>query len=655
MRFYVVFALAILFLAAAVVAAWRKSDMDRHGRLLTLSAGLFAALLVMIFPFWWDGSWPDVFLEAILSPVRALQIFSLNLDFAAEVKAFDTHEGFAWAYSYVLALLYLVAPLMLAGYALTYSRRAYAWFKWITSRGTDTWFFSEPSDKALQLAEDMLKHKDSYGKGVVAVFCGVDEARHERVTSIGAIAMSKGLDELRSSYFRKRYSSILFMGDSEETNMEETLVFIERLKREQQKNENQKDEQQKNENQTGENQKDKKQKDDKKDTKYLLYTFTSRPEADLLLNGKQDRDSNFICRIVRENLAIVYREIELTRLIEENAGDTHILVVGCGWIGMEMLKAILWSCTRQGHRLYLTAVDKQKVRERFEHDCPALSNEVTFIDNEDIDTFDISRLSDALEISHIYIALGNDEKNLACAIRMREAFRRAHKLNGESEPEGLAIHVELKDPLHQRIDFADRNKTPYRFTPIAYDPGKPASYYSYAVMLNPNLEVRALAEHFVYLLKQGEFTEDVIHDLAFDKKGTSYDWNKKGYSVWRKKLLKNNRIKLVESFYMEDYNAASSRAKAVYIERCEGDKVEYVPDDKQLNPNDRMKRGLAIEHERWKRYMMTLGYQYGFETDHMAKLHKDIVLFDQLSESEKPKDASYSPPQSRAGAETQKA
>ena len=69
-------------------------------------------------------------------------------------------------------------------------------------------------------------------------------------------------------------------------------------------------------------------------------------------------------------------------------------------------------------------------------------------------------------------------------------------------------------------------------------------------------------------------------------------------------MLRND---LISDFYKLDYDAWSSRARAVF-DQC----------DKPFE------HSAAIEHKRWVMYMLTEGYQYGQKTDHVAKLHRDI-------------------------------
>ena len=46
----------------------------------------------------------------------------------------------------------------------------------------------------------------------------------------------------------------------------------------------------------------------------------------------------------------------------------------------------------------------------------------------------------------------------------------------------------------------------------------------------------------------------------------------------------------------------------------------------------------CLEHRRWNAYMRSEGYRYAKTTNRLAKLHSDLVPFDQLADGEKEKD-----------------
>ena len=48
---------------------------------------------------------------------------------------------------------------------------------------------------------------------------------------------------------------------------------------------------------------------------------------------------------------------------------------------------------------------------------------------------------------------------------------------------------------------------------------------------------------------------------------------------------------------------------------------------------------LKLEHMSWNAYMRSEGYVYGAKRDSTAKVHPDLVPFDELDEKEKLKDA----------------
>ncbi len=595
MRFYVAYGVFLLLLSATAGVVLARARRDSRRRLLILTAGAFAMLCALVFPFGMEASPWALLRNVFLTFLEVMQIFAMNLGFLGETESLGVPAWFAWLYSITLSALYVAAPLFAAGYLLTCSRRASAQMRWLLSRGDETWFFSEASEKAMMLARDVLSREER----PVVVFCCVSGDACDRVAEMGAIGLGKDVGALGGSFFRRRDASVFFMGDDEERNLDAALDFIRRHSR---------------------------------DERFIfVYPFTSRPEAELLLNAADM--GRIICRRIAENRAMVYREIEDTPLIGQEE-VTRILLVGCGWIGMEMLKALLWSCVRKGHRLAVEVVDRRAVSQRFYRECPGLRDYgVRFFENEDIHAFDVNRLSDPLSVSHVYIALGSDAQNLECAIGLRQAFRRVHRLHAIDDTRMTPqIHVALNRLQDTAMDFRDRGGQPYDILPLGCGRCgvRTAGCYTEDTLFNYKLELRALIEHLGYDAGSRAGNRAAIEML---RKAAGEPMT---HRKWR--AIVAAQPEAVSAFYRYEYNVASSRAKALFAMCCARDGVGYSPEEEEGGAVPLY--GCVTEHERWMMFMLTAGYQHAAQTDHMAKLHRDIVDYAALDDTARAKDRS---------------
>ena len=497
-------AVAVTLLGGALAIRYRKTS---RVWMVILTISMFVALFMLIVPFVPS----DIQLEnaastagapsdqSQLSPLRyvsymlvsAMKLFTLDGDYSEGIVPLGRSAAgsLPWFYSGLFSLLYVLAPLLGLGILASFSQKLTAHVRWVFSFGKETWFFSTPSPKALMLAKDVLakepprRHKPkiegsrlSEGEKaklrkereleerqeeaekaerarrrrdrIRVVFCSVKEDDYAAVNEIGAIPLEQSIGKLSRRYLNRRFSSVLFMSDDEARNMDDTLEFI-------------------------------RMHPEEKGKPILVYTFTTRPEADLLLNAASI-GPRIKCRRIAENRALVYQELlqddDLLTGVDINQG-LHLVVFGCGWVGEELVKALLWNTVREirdehgnishvdlkvaekwrgpGKELlpvrrvpvWIDIVDTREVRDEFfqkypglrpyEHTEPyqpygsaeeaslasLLGPSIRFIENANIRTLDLAQLGDPLGISHIFMALGKESDNLECALRLRQVIR----------------------------------------------------------------------------------------------------------------------------------------------------------------------------------------------------------------------------------------
>lgn len=591
MGFIIAFSISMILL---ILTIWYAVKHPKK-RIVGLTLGTYAMLFAMVFPFGAQNTLWGFLQNFFLSIVKTAQIFGLNSEFSAEVDLFDTPQWFAWTYSIWLSILYTAAPILTASFLLTYSRRTSNWFRWKLNRRQEVWIFSGPSEKALLFAESVLQDRN---EDVCAVFCDVGDENYERVVQIGAIAVKKSIDELDEEYFnrKRKPATLLFMAEDEERSLEQTLSFVQKRKEEITK-------------------------------PVLIYCFNSRSEAGLMLNAMDKQTNNLIqFRRIAENRAVVYQELllvaeDLKKRSKQPDETLHFLIVGCGWIGTELLKALLWCFVR--YKLVIDVIDKENADRRIYRSCPGLKGgkgdrfKINFISNEDIRTFDISKIENAIAIDYTFLALGSDMANLECAVYLRQAFRRLHRQSPCADIESSltmpAIHVVINNPRNKNLDLID-HKVSYDI--CSFIGGQ--NYYTTQTLLDYDLEKRALLCHLGWILFYAYIDAGNKTQNKKDKAQTTIDRINKfvhnaledgnlpiqSHAQWRQLGLNND---VISDFYNDDYNSWSSRARAVF-DKCDS----------------QFAHSAAVEHKRWIMYMLTEGYQYGEVTDHIAKLHKDI-------------------------------
>lgn len=654
MAFIIAFFVTLAVLAATLFVFFGFTRKSKNG-LLTLSIGMWLMLFVLNFPF--DLQTPlDYARTTLTAATKALQVFALNREFLELSELAGMPEALMQPYLLAMALLYLAAPIITASYLLQFVQGVRSRWLWMFSGRQETWFFTEVSEKALQLARSALEDPN---ESVCVVFCGVKKEDADRVLDCGAIPFSNSIDGMSRRYFRKRPSTVLCMSDSDERNLDAALNLMEKHHQEDQ----------------GRGASRSPRWPWQRDDVIFLYVFTDRPEAELLLNAADKR--GFQCRRIAENRAIVYAELMKINAALEEAGklpspmpetdddeppmpraDLRFLLMGCGGIGFEMLRALIWLYGRDDIRLTLTVVDQEDVRSLFRRLCPGLRDAcgegpatddkrlaIRFIQPENIAAFELD--GQYLKTDYVFVALEEDAKSLETAIYLRQAFR---LLKRNDHPEVLheelpdfslpEIRVAVTNPANKRFQFEDMNGRPYNIKPFGDEQG----YYRISTMLNYPLERRALLTQLSYNCGGVDdscaerdcegcprFLADnprcALRQQSLLDREAVLRKPIVNHLQWRETVLLSP---VTRGFYDFNYNTASSRCSALYDLCKAGSPV-----------------GPKEEHKRWMQYVLTEGFQRpeflplgsGEKVrDWTARLHSSLVEYRYLTAKDKRND-----------------
>ena len=306
-------------------------------------------------------------------------------------------EKFLTVYNITLVLLFCVAPLTLYGFVLSFSLRVRSYIAWALNFSKETYFFSKPSVKALQFAQN-IRNNEKDKK--CCVFCNTGRDSFDRVLEAGGIPFNRDITSLGYHYFDRRQSVVFFMSDRDEDNMDDYLRFTESISKKKirlilpaafkkilhdirdlignlfkDKADSSAADQT-----AGIRPNDKDASGFQRVLEWFRYIFqkdpiivyvvTKRPEAALLLDSVPS--PNIICRRIPDPRSVIYRELinEKSNLQSENQQKVHILLVGCGFIGSELLKALLWIYARRGRSLSIDVIASEDAGSRFRIECP---------------------------------------------------------------------------------------------------------------------------------------------------------------------------------------------------------------------------------------------------------------------------------------------
>ena len=498
-------------------------------------------------------------------------------------------------YTILFSVLFVLAPILTFGFVLTFFKNVSAYKRYITHYNSDIFIFSQLNMKSLSLAESLYKNDP---KNRFFVFTDVYENDEEEICellekakNIGAIYFKKDIATIDFSFHSKKSKINFFViSDNQNENVTQALIIIDKFKSRENTN---------------------------------LYLFSTLLESELFLTkafasyeyceGEKVAQTKIKVRRVNEIRSLIARNLYengfekiFSSAVEDDDGIKRInaIVVGMGKHGIEMTKALSWFCQMTGYLVTIDSFDASyDVKERFEAVCPELmkfsgrlgvagESEYTInIHNQtNIDTVDFENcVLNLPATTYAFVALGDDEKNISTAIRLRQIFER----KGISpEIQAIVYNTEKKEALENISNFKGQKYNVEFFGDIN-------SSYSEEVILRSDVENKALERH----LKWGKETE----------------------------------------FWQYDYNYRSSIASAIHHKMkvlCGIPGADKAPKDRT---QDELVALRVLEHCRWNAYMRSEGYIYGGTVEKsgrndLAKTHNCLVPFEKLPLSEQEKD-----------------
>lgn len=531
----------------------------------------------------------------LLSVQNALRLFTLNGEFD-NVRDFlgdpSINAVLAECYSVYAAAIFVAAPLLTAGFVLSFFRDASAMLRYSLRPCRELYVMSELNDRSLTFAKNIL----GQGKrGCIVIFTDVfekgEEKNHERILTarhMGAICVKRDVTDLGLKYARKCKRKVYFIGINEDENVGQALKLITR------------------------------HRDDRryKNKAPEFYVFATTAESEALLDSTDNGDMKV--RRINENYNLALSEM-LTHPIFENAiaeggkKAIRIAIVGLGGYGKELLKTICCLGQMPGYTVELHVFDKEGAEERLKASAPGLMTlnehpemgeaEYSIVFHPSADVKSVSFIQEFSSVDHytgVYVMLGEDELNIETAMRLRTALRR------KDRKDVVPIYAVVFDPV--KADIMARGGL------------KSMDNEGYGICCIGSL--------------QSSYTLENIEQSKLEGKAEEL------HLKWADTATQ--KAKARKKFDQYEYYRRSSMMQAVYRDLREGLGFrrgdENTPEGKAYN--DVLRR---YEHRRWSTYLLGEGYikdeaSEGREKDQIAKTHRLLIPFDKLPEAERMKD-----------------
>ena len=605
MRWYVGIGFSIAFVITTIVIfiikcrnnprKLKKIDGNK-----ILSVGLGFSAVSLFFPIYLtvldkEGFWG---IEAFLISVHSmLRLFLIDGDFQLLVNNVPGNSLFVLKfYSIAFSLFYVLAPVFSVGFVLSFFKNISAYKSYILHSKMDVYIFSEMNDRSLAFAESVYKSDDESDNALL-VFTDVFSQNNEhsfemieKAKSMGAILFKNDIATVNFNFHsNKSKLHFLFIGDNHTENLNQAFKITGKYKY--------------------------------RENTYA-YVFTYQPEAELLLastfedeHGKEDPSVKIEIRCINDVQSLIYHNLYsngyeniFKSSYEDGSGVKNInaVVVGLGQHGTEMTKALSWFGQMYGYKLKIDSFDiKDNAKELFVSECPKLMDEklndnfsvlddaqykITIHSGYNVETISFDEKLCSLERpTYIFICLGNDEKNIAVAMKIRALMER----------------LKFKPVIQAVVYNGDKNEYLNK-------------------MKNHNGDEFKI--DFMGSLSESYSKETILHSTLYQK-------------------AKNKHC---EKYELKDFVRYSYSSKST-IARVIHDKMKKLCDVPGANVeiNDRTVTEKFIcrvnEHNRWNAYMRSEGYDYSGTTEKssrnfLAKTHQLIVPFHKLPQDEQDKD-----------------
>lgn len=559
---------------------YRSGQLLTPGNFLPVAVALSSGVLFL--PVY-RASGLDGFNTAMMSIHTVMRLFVLDGDFQVIQDFTAKPTSLGAAYSWLAAVLYVLAPLLTFHFILSFFKDLIAYRDLYLSFGADLYVFSELNERSLALASSAKTRNRRNRIVFTDVFEPEEEVAfelREKARELKAICFKKDITAINwMPGSRKRRVCLFAIGNHVEENLEQSVYLVNRYG---------------------------------KRKNFDLYVFSSNMESEMLFSSVPG-DGMHIRRVDPVRVRIDHLLYETGHEIFAHAmpaadGEKQIraVILGLGRHGTEMLKGLAWMGQMDGYHTEIHAFDKNPLAlEKFTAQCPELMAperngtretgeahyRITIHSGVDADTVQFAEQFRELgAVTFAFVSMGSDSVNIRNAVKLRQLSER------KGDHPGIQAIVYTSGKKHYLEQVTDYRGHSYDIQFV----GDLRSTYSMDTMVDSALYKEALQRH----LKWG-----------------------------------NER-----DFWAYEFNFHSSVAAAIHLHMRKAVGIPWADKaEAELTPEERDELEV-LEHKRWNAYMRSEGYCYSGSPDKasrndLAKLHHDLIPFDSLSEEDKRKDS----------------
>ena len=531
----------------------------------------------LFFPIYWSH-FHEPFRTTLVSFQTTLQLFTINGGFDLMLDAGEQIEAvggsFKEAYYYVAAIHYILSPVLTAGFIMSFLSSFHNFLKFKLSFGKEVYVFNELNKKTVNLAKSIKEEKPR----ATIVFCDItkqikeeSDEMYEELLDIKAICLGNDIATLKFSHHSKSPNKgvhFFLISEDDEKLVNQYSSLVEKH----------------SEMANGK-----------------IYLFSRSAQSDLIFNNASNKKIE--CRKYDSDFLIIYNYlyengIEIFKNahpIDDKTKQINVVIVGFGLNGKMLTKALAWFCQMDGYRLEINVFDSDpQARSKFAEQAPDLLNPAFAKPDKPEENQYVINIHSGISVGteeftkHIedlaekatfaFTCLGDDERNLSTAMKLREIFER--KGNGNHPPIVSVVYTGNKEYV---VDATNHKGQRYDLQCI----GSYEHTYSYDFVINSELEKAAIGVHTRY----GASTMSLF-----------------GYA----------------------YNFRSSCASAIHLRTKVRLKIHNCNLARSKLSEKEIQAIAEMEHRRWSAWTRSEGFVYGDARNDLAKTHWYLKEFSKL-------------------------
>lgn len=677
-------AVGILLVATASVIVLSVRGTGANSRLYLLIAAAFAASFALQLPIFAEQELTTLN-KIVLALHGAAQTFTLDVSASDLLTEISARSGafFTW-YARLLGLIVILCPIFTVGLALSFAKSFWARVRLACNFRKTVYVFPELNERSLAMGESLRHQPNSMTIYANAYASEEDEPELlERARRQRAVCF-RG-DVLHLPLRRRGYPlRFLLMDDNESAMLSVALDLA--------KNYNK-----------------------RKNTKIVLYS--SSEAAGRVIDSSTCAHitlTESTCHKIADDPMSIFRddtwvdgepmylegvslqridpirllaieqlsEPELVQYLRDSAQREHtisLMIVGLGNFGKQLLKTAAWLYQIEGYRLEINVFDRRDVEETtqvLQRECPELldpklsdrpfdaSHDIRIFSKTDIftSTFDAVFESDEqtksrlLRTQAVFITLGDDDKNIEAAIRLRVLFDR---MLGLTKPEDRPlIHAVVYDD--ERLTnlncgraqggLCNYKRQPYQIRFI----GNLSEQYSFdSLQRYEMLEKSAIMRHLEWMASSHRVKNKFENDPKFRKELIELyrQWSgdpkmteetvagRISYDPYAAtETLPQELVQQLSSYYQFEYYREASISTYLHKKEIVPCFIEACRNTDPLCTCKLCERRRITEHSRWNAYMRGIGYHPNEKRFDRGLLHTSLVPWNQLEPAERFKD-----------------